>query len=257
MSFYVNLPSNSSGNYSSQNRIGNYRITLPFPLQFPPQEYEVCLSGITYINSIKVLTGKHEDNIIKILTNDIEDTITIPIKHYETIEQLIEIINETLHTIPYLKLKLTLEKEINRVKLVFDHQTEIIVSEKLSDILGFDGKTKFTQDFSKASDIIKTHDIAKFPPDMSGRKYHLFVYTDIIEPQIVGNTMVPMLRMINLKGKSGDAVTETFENPYYLRLNRCCIENISIVICDEFGEEVPFERGQVTVTLNFRKKQKN
>jgi hypothetical protein len=80
----------------------------------------------------------------------------------------------------------------------------------------------------------------------------MFIYADIDKPQIVGSSLVPLLRMINIHGIDGQAVSNTFMNPYYLQLSRSEIEVISILICNELGEVLPINKGQLTLTLHFR-----
>ena len=44
----------------------------------------------------------------------------------------------------------------------------------------------------------------------------IYVYCNIVQPQIVGNTSVPLLRTIAVSGKSGDVITKTFNNIRYV-----------------------------------------
>jgi len=124
----------------------------------------------------------------------------------------------------------------------------LVISEKLSDILGFDG----IKDFKHIGDKQSTF-VVKFAPDILGRRYHMFIYTDIVETQTVGSSLVPLLRMINIRGSEGYVISNIFQNPYYLPLSRDEIEVISILLCNELGEELPMDKGPVTRTLHFRK----
>ena len=44
----------------------------------------------------------------------------------------------------------------------------------------------------------------------------IYVYCNIVQPQIVGNTSVPLRRTIPVSGKSGDVITKTFTNIQYV-----------------------------------------
>jgi hypothetical protein len=205
------------------------------------------------VNSIRHFTGVDNDNIIEVHGNKEHEMIEIPPRHFDNIEQIISLINENFRKLSYINAVLIFNKESKRVKLTFDHKCKIKISEKLSDILGFDGKTLFHQDKDDPTQNLKSHHIGKFPPDVHGGKYHIFLYTDIIQPQVVGSSLVPMLRMINIRGDDGEAVTDVFQTPYYMELSRNTIENITIVVCDEFGNEIPFDKGIFTTTLHFRR----
>jgi hypothetical protein len=125
--------------------------------------------------------------------------------------------------------------------------------EEFNSVVSFDGKTLFHQNKDDPTQNLKSHHIGKFPPDVHGGKYHIFLYTDIIQPQVVGSSLVPMLRMINIRSDDGEAVTDVLQTPYYMELSRSTIENITIVVCDEFGNEIPFDKGIFTTSLHFRR----
>jgi len=212
------------------------------------------LCSITYVNSIKVLTGKNQDNVIEAISEKQHKRVHIPVQNYDNIKMLLDSINSHIISEREEEARFSYNEILNRTKLIFGHKSKLKISETLSYILGFNGKTYF-HEIHEINDV-KYHYLAESPPDLTGKKYHLFVYTDIIESQVVGSSLVPMLRMVNIKHGKGEAITETFQNPYYLKLNRSTIDSISIIICDEFGEEILFDSGQVTVTLHFRKKLK-
>jgi len=76
----------------------------------------------------------------------------------------------------------------------------------------------------------------------------MLIYCDIIEPQIVGSALVPLLRMVNIIGNEGRALMQTFNHPFYLPISlwefqSCCATSLAI----------PIDKGQVTLTLHFRK----
>ena len=84
----------------------------------------------------------------------------------------------------------------------------------------------------------------------------LFLYTDISEPVIVGDTRTSLLRIIpvNLKNYSfGMHQYQTFTSIKYVPLMNHDINTITIDIRDEMNEMIPFEFGTLIVTLHFRK----
>ena len=50
----------------------------------------------------------------------------------------------------------------------------------------------------------------------------------------------------------GDIVTKTFTNIQYVPVQTKSFEDIEILLRDDTGHPVPFERGKVLVTLHFR-----
>jgi len=81
----------------------------------------------------------------------------------------------------------------------------------------------------------------------------LYIYTDVIENDIVGDTLVPLLRTVNFSGEAGTVIHEIFTRCYYKRVNRTNIPSIEIQINSETGKEVKFESGHVICVLHFRK----
>ena len=46
--------------------------------------------------------------------------------------------------------------------------------------------------------------------------YSLYVYSDLVDAQLVGDTVVPLLRIVPIRGRHGEMVTKAFENPQHL-----------------------------------------
>ena len=81
----------------------------------------------------------------------------------------------------------------------------------------------------------------------------MYVYSNIVESQIVGDTRAQLLRMVSAQGKDGAIITRTFSNPHYLPLALNEFETVEIVIRDDSGRKVSFERGRVVITLDFKR----
>lgn len=82
----------------------------------------------------------------------------------------------------------------------------------------------------------------------------LFVYSDIVTPQIVGDVVAPLLRIVNVIGQDGEVVNAQYDRPHYLPVSRKSIDTLEIVIRTHTSELTPFERGRSYVKLHFRQK---
>ena len=82
----------------------------------------------------------------------------------------------------------------------------------------------------------------------------LYVYTDIIQNQLVGDVRASLLRVVPVKLKYGDTTCVTYEQLQFLPLSRSNIQTIEINIRSDTGELVSFESGKSIVTLVFRRK---
>jgi hypothetical protein len=95
---------------------------------------------------------------------------------------------------------------------------------------------------------------ATYPPDPTGGIKHLFTYLNIIEPQIVGNKMTPLLKIINIRGKYGEEIEASFYHLHYCNVLVNQFESLEISIKDISGRPLKFAFGSVIVKLHFRRK---
>ena len=79
----------------------------------------------------------------------------------------------------------------------------------------------------------------------------LYVYCDLAEPRVVGDSLVPLLRIVPVEGHHGELITRIYENVHYVRVQRKAFQMIEVNIRDRTGKKVPFERGTLNVTLHF------
>ena len=83
----------------------------------------------------------------------------------------------------------------------------------------------------------------------------LWIYSNIVAPQMVANRTVPLLRIIPSRGKQyGETVVIQYENPQYVPLLYNTITSIEIGIYNTHGiNPIPFG-SDVILKLHFRKK---
>ena len=79
----------------------------------------------------------------------------------------------------------------------------------------------------------------------------IYVYCDIVEPQIVGDTSAQLLKIIPVQGKFGDIIAKTFTNIQYVPIRTKSFEVVKVLFRNDTGDPVPFERGKVVITLQF------
>ena len=82
----------------------------------------------------------------------------------------------------------------------------------------------------------------------------MFVYCDILENQIVGNALVPLLRVVPIDGKHDDVVVKSYDFPHYVPVSKQEFNTIEINIKDDADRIIPFRYGKVVVKLHFRRR---
>nr|DAC81377.1 TPA_asm: penton [Orchesella springtail adintovirus] len=82
----------------------------------------------------------------------------------------------------------------------------------------------------------------------------IYVYTDCVKSQRIGDQIAPLLRMTGYTGGQEELVIKEFNNLQYLPLSKDFIDSIKVYLRTEVGEDLPLTFGTVTITLHFREK---
>jgi hypothetical protein len=115
------------------------------------------------------------------------------------------------------------------------------VQDDLGVILGF------------GSDVVVTKSTTSpFVSDLNISLQSLYVYLNIVDSQSVGDVRAPLLRIVSARGKYGEVITIEYTNPKYVPLATKEFETIEILITYDTGRKIPFERGRVVITLDFK-----
>ncbi len=275
--FYLTLPSNSSMDYYPDNTLTTYTTKLSQPLELEG-EWEVGLAEIQYPRSwYNVLKGeevfclaiknipetkpilskvkiRHYSSVAKLvkefekdMTNDSEKTVfLLRVKpgYYSDITKIIDKLEKTIKVnTDERSIKFTYDEVSHKVKMVLKNDFEIYMSPEFQRILGFN-QMGFT---------VGTH-TGKHVVDVHRGCYSLYVYCPLIQPRMVGDAVVPLLREIAIEGEMGQVMTKTYEKIHYIPLQQKRFETIEIYIRDDTGKPIRFEWGKVVVTLCFRRR---
>ena len=143
------------------------------------------------------------------------------------------------------KLKFTYDPIIKRIVVQFDQKTirAIVLSEHLQHMLGFESRV-----------LQEPGEVAKYMVDLKSCTA-LYVYTNIVEPQLVGTGYFPLLRIIHVDNSQFNSTVEKiFYSPHYLNVNVKQLAFIQIQVRTDTGTLVPFQSGKIICKLHFRKK---
>ena len=163
--------------------------------------------------------------------------------YYDTVKDLIDAVNKSLlAAVGNGSIHLAFNPRTAKVKVYIKKKHGLAFFGKLSRMLGFEGED---------TKLLKTTE-SPFVADLFGITA-IYVYSNIVQPQIVGNTNVHLLRTIPVSGKSGDVITKTFTNIQYVPMQTKSFEDIEILLSSDTDDPMPFERRKVIATLYFRK----
>ena len=245
----------------------NYKTMLSMPLHLNPQEWEVGLAELIFPHTWKNITmGKFK---VKMYKEDkwVNQNVEIPEALYSSKQQLIdtlnEYVNEVLGSDQRSRIMFTYNEVLDKMVTFVSEGYEVRFNKEQSIILGFGDHYTRLVNTSRVNLTIREGSRALYdgdkiiPPfvfDLNRGLHTFFVYTDIIEDQLVGDSHVKLLRTVPVSGKTGDIVAKSFTNIHYVGLNRSTFQEIEIQITDDVGRNVQFAHGRVTVKLHFARK---
>jgi hypothetical protein len=100
-----------------------------------------------------------------------------------------------------------------------------------------------------------THYKSEFPFDLSGGVHALYVYSNLVKPSFVGDSLTQLIRLVEVPNdiKYGQQIVINYPNPFYVPVLIKEFETIEIDIKDGIGENIPFKFGRAIIVLHFRK----
>ncbi len=267
--FYVTLPCNASLSVYPENRISSYTTRLAKTINLKG-EWQVGLAEIEYprtwysfndddgtfsLHIYPAPSQKHANKpgevVFKKLPGmSISRNLQISGGYYESVRAVISAINAIVGptaVIGYDKLK-------NKAQLVAKPNISVSFYGKLAAILGMKpnealGRSAYHEKADFTTSVITD---APHQADINGGFYTMYVYTDIIEYQSVGDSYVPLLRCVHIKRGDNDTVSVRYDKPHYASVNKSLITDISVELKDDQNREIPFSYGKVVVKLHFR-----
>lgn len=249
-SFYLTLLSNSSMEYFPDNTTTLFSTKLPKPIIL---EGSWCIGVVEFQYPCTMFTVQEHENVIYItkrmlMPNEKNPSLVyykthIPATNYDNINHILVALNNIKEKIKFRYDELS---KFVSVSVTDESITSITLSPKLCLQLGFE-----------PSRNLVTKGLGKCPANLHlGLPSQLFVYCDVIDPQIVGDVMTPLLRIIPLDPSKyiyGANKMHVFSPPHYLRVMRREFDTIEIDIRTSTGQKIPFQFGTVCIKLHFQK----
>ena len=84
--------------------------------------------------------------------------------------------------------------------------------------------------------------------------HSIFVYSDIIDYQIVGNSKAMLLGVFPTKGAHGEQQSWQFNPLQYITVKMRTMQSIQLKLCTPTGNLVPFQSGDTLCRLHFKRK---
>ena len=261
--FYLTLPSNSSLQYYPDNTLTHFTTQLGRSVDLTGL-WEVGLAEIQYPHTWHNVNEK--EGWICIDTKGRKTTVKLPAGQYDTPEQLIGGLNQMLdlrQTYSIRKRRIAVDltdpTHVNLKKVHFSYyeiMQKATISVKQGSSVELSPILKRMLGMQMTTLAAGSHEGAHVV-DVNQGFHSLYVYCNVVEPRPVGDSEVPLLRIVPIEGKSGQMMTKTYENIQYIPVSQKHFRTLDMDIKKDTGEPVPFECGKLVVTLHFRKRKPN
>lgn len=282
-SFYVTLPSNSSMISYPENSISHFTTALQRPLELS-NKWEVGLVEANVPNhwfnvdeneKIRVRMVQYpipppRGNPLPKASSTCWKETQIPAKDYLTIESLIVSINSSIYEMLMNNLgdamgiarpadTQAILKRRNYFEYDTINQTVTLTELYQGDQLEMTPDTARLLGYGNGDEKLWVpirEGLEHRQVSLSNKITSIFIYSDIIKYQVVGDTLSPLLRVIPVNKdrdiRNQGNITIQFDNPHFLPISRYLIESIHIDLRTDTGQYVPFTSGRSWVKLHFR-----
>ena len=207
--FYLILPSNSSMFYYPENTLSDFTTRLPNPISLTG-DWEVGLVEIQYPHNWFNVPSEESARTFRLRCriNDKTNshTFRIPDGYYPTIQSLLEAIQSKANRLSTNSIQLNFSELRQKVSMDVNN-CKLTVPPHIRRMLGM----------SSFTTVSSSQTIGDSAVDMQPVN-SLYVYCDVIEPRVVGDSQTPLLRIVPAKGKYGELITQTYENIHYVRV---------------------------------------
>lgn len=262
--FYMHLPSNSSmKHYFPNNKTSSYTVKLPQTFNFKNENWEVGLAEILFPNDWHNV--REPFNYVEYSTDiggggsdgGAWSRYEFKPAWYDITDLLLEISEKIFTAEQSQKYSFKYDSKLKRI--IFrghpSNKGALYFNKTLGHMLGYGGEYRCMLNGERKSPVPA--------PKMCNAYYstpkYLYIYTDIVENQIVGGDKYCLLRNVNVgeqihKTSRGETISRIYDTVFYIPLKSEEFDTIEVNIRQEGGGELaPFASGIVTISLHFRK----
>ena len=230
--FYLTLPSNSSMKYFPHNTVANFRVKLADGIVLPGQ-WEVALTGLHYPHTWStVRPGVQQTFTYKVESKGHFETGVLKSTQFNTPTDLVKAINASMIKESQAKIKFTYNRSTRKVTVDVKQGAMVWITGDIAAVLGFGKDSVLTEKMT-----------SPFVADINRGFSSMYVYTDIVDAQFVGDVKVTLLRIVNTEGKYGNNVHASFCNLQYVPVKVNAFETIEVNIKNDRDENFHLSLG--------------
>ena len=279
--FYLTLPSNTSSDHYGPQNPNNYRTKLDHGISLDPEHWEVGLTELCYSKSwhnvppcpfyLEHPAAQNERGVEMYTHGEFGGATYLSSKHLvrdfhltlrdalpDAMQQSVRVRHDELSN----KAKFYLKKDYYVWMLTPLAKVLGLASTMAGRLTGPGGEVGYIVPGAMGLDAEATSNMREsaYTVDVDRLLPTIYVYSDLVEQQHVGDNYVQLLRSVDVPPwqdlGGGDVVTQEFKHVHYVNLQTGNFESVQIKLNDPRGKPVDFKHGNVTAKLHFRKKER-
>ena len=247
MSFYVTR--NSSKKDFPDNSLTHFTTKLGKPIKLEG-EYEVSLVEMIYPKNWKY----RADGFIQLFGNFDEKypgtSVKVEFFVNESFKELIVRLNNLI-SLTDIVIELEYNELVGKMFLQIPEKCKVVFTNGIEAAFGFT-ESSFIGEVE--NNQVRAYHSQNIVNTKLNKINSLYIYTDIVEYQIVGDVNAPLLQVVSTSYDNANIVEKIYDAPHYIPVLRNNIETIEIDIRSDLGEKIHFQSGQVIIKLHFRRK---
>ena len=239
--------------YYHDNTLTTYTTRLPQPLDLKGS-WEVGLAEIHYPHSwfnvregelwLEMVVGGSDNEAGVEFDPGASVRLHVKPGYYSNVIDILEYLWGAKGMVSHGDMfRISMDNIDQRVTLTITSGLRLQLSPMLSKLLGFE-----STHFSEGKHV------GRNMADVRQGFYSIYVYCPLVEPQMVGDSRVPLVRIVPIQGTPGHVTSKEFQPIHYVPLQQRQFQEIEIMLRDDTGNPIPFQRGKVVVTLHFRRR---
>ncbi|MCP4393476.1 MAG: hypothetical protein GY804_04310 [Alphaproteobacteria bacterium] len=240
---YLYLPS-SVKSFTVENTVSKYLTHLSTPIRMQEGlEYEIALLKLIYPSNAQNIHDGTYRYYSYIHSRIIPSRI--PAGQYKIPDDLVVAFEKSLgKDAQYYEFSADKISQKFLVKCGTDSYMEL--SENLQAVTGL------PETISKAGITVGSNSY-----DENGGMQNMYIYTDLVQLTNIGDTLGPVLSVVNYKGHSGILHHLTYEpsTPVYVPLSKTYLDSITVELKTKTGRQFPFTSGEILVLIHVRQKE--
>jgi len=248
--FFITLPSTSSRNFYPDNSMTNYRVILPAQIIFKGN-YEVGLADLTFPKLFEVT--QHSFAVYNLETG-YSKSYTIGKRVYRGAAEFVQYINDTLHNDSEIDISISINPLTSIVSVTVGPHCGFCTEPSLFNLLGFYDKLTLTDFQAPLGDPSGKLSRSGTEPCTLNFIYAIYLYTDIIAMEIVGDIKAKLLEIVPVNENNSGTVHYRADKIRYHPLEKKVVGEIEIQLRSSLGSPIPFAQGRVVTCLHFRRR---